>query len=276
MKIQPERLLSSLIDALPEHIVMLDENGVIVAANQAWKDFSSRNNGPEDGFVGQNYIDITEKSAAQGDLLAKKAVEHIRKVLEDIESRFEMEYPCSSPTEERWFLMQCAPMRHKGDVTGVVISHLNITGRKILEQELDQNRVKYKTIAEFAGDWEWWLSPEGEFQYMSPSCKDITGYKAEEFIEDPGLIDCILHPGDRGKSGYTTIEHIRESPTHYDEFRIRHKNGTTVWIGHLCRPVYGPDGEWLGRRATNRDITRKWTWTVQLKGLWSPDATSRK
>ncbi|MFO7749520.1 MAG: PAS domain S-box protein, partial [Desulfobacteraceae bacterium] len=74
----------------------------------------------------------------------------------------------------------------------------------MLEQELAQSQIKYKTIADFAGDWEWWLSPAGEFQYMSPSCKDITGYTAEEFIENAWLIDRIIHPGDAGEYGIAT------------------------------------------------------------------------
>jgi PAS domain S-box-containing protein len=29
------------------------------------------------------------------------------------------------------------------------------------------------------------------------------------------------------------------------------------WIGHICQPVYGPDGGYLGQRASNRDITKR-------------------
>ena len=252
---QLESILRSLIDALPEHIAMLDTEGVIVAANKAWRDFSAENDGPADGFIGTSYIDIAETSADRGDRYAKEAVRHIRQLLERKTSRFEMEYPCPSPTAERWFLMQGALVEINGDMAGIAVSHFNITTRKLLEYELADSRIKYKTIAEFAGDWEWWLSPEGNFRYMSPSCEDITGYTVAEFVQDPKLMDRILHPDDAPNYGHTSIDRIGESPSHYDEFRIRHKNGSTVWIGHLCRPVYGPDNRWIGRRATNRDIT---------------------
>ncbi|UCE48399.1 MAG: PAS domain-containing protein, partial [Phycisphaerales bacterium] len=39
------------------------------------------------------------------------------------------------------------------------------------------------------------------------------------------------------------------------QFRIRTKDGEVRWIGHACRPVLGNQGEFLGFRASNRDIT---------------------
>jgi hypothetical protein len=36
-----------------------------------------------------------------------------------------MEYPCHSPTEERWFVMQVSPLT--GAQPGAVVSHVNIT-----------------------------------------------------------------------------------------------------------------------------------------------------
>jgi light-regulated signal transduction histidine kinase (bacteriophytochrome) len=39
------------------------------------------------------------------------------------------------------------------------------------------------------------------------------------------------------------------------EFRIITRAGEERWIGHTCQPVYGRSGEFLGNRASNRDIT---------------------
>jgi DNA-binding CsgD family transcriptional regulator len=41
------------------------------------------------------------------------------------------------------------------------------------------------------------------------------------------------------------------------EFRIITQNGDERWVAHICQPVYGDDGSFLGRRASNRDITEK-------------------
>jgi PAS domain-containing protein len=43
---------------------------------------------------------------------------------------FSHEYPCHSPTEKRWFLLHASPLVEEG---GVVVSHIDITRRKVLE-----------------------------------------------------------------------------------------------------------------------------------------------
>ncbi|HSJ56494.1 MAG TPA: PAS domain-containing protein, partial [Anaerolineae bacterium] len=42
---------------------------------------------------------------------------------------------------------------------------------------------------------------------------------------------------------------------HRIDLRIVTRGGDTRWIGHVCQPVYGADGAWLGTRGSNRDIT---------------------
>ena len=41
------------------------------------------------------------------------------------------------------------------------------------------------------------------------------------------------------------------------EFRIIHRDGRERWIGHACRPVLDAQGQMLGRRASDRDITER-------------------
>jgi len=41
------------------------------------------------------------------------------------------------------------------------------------------------------------------------------------------------------------------------EFRIIARDGTQRWIGHVCQPVYNSDGNYLGQRGSNRDITEQ-------------------
>ena len=52
---------------------------------------------------------------------------------------FELEYPCHTPTEQRWFLMQATQVR--GSEAGVVVVHINITARKLLEVGLGSSAV---------------------------------------------------------------------------------------------------------------------------------------
>jgi PAS domain S-box-containing protein len=129
--------------------------------------------------------------------------------------------------------------------------------RKQSEEALRQAELEYRTVAEFPYDWEYWSNPDGSIRYMSPSCKRITGYSRDEFIHDPSLIREIILPIDRG----AWDQHFRESrrgiSSHEIQFRIRTPEGQTRWIEHACQSVRSPQGEFLGYRVSNRDVTER-------------------
>jgi PAS domain S-box-containing protein len=130
-----------------------------------------------------------------------------------------------------------------------------IEEREQIQVRLQEAEVNYRTIADFTYDWELWIDPDGTFRYASPSCRRITGYPAEDFLQDPGLFSRIVEPDDRK----VWEEHCRrahgERGSGEVQFRIRTKGGGVRWIEHVCQPVRGEQGEFLGIRASNRDIT---------------------
>ena len=69
--------------------------------------------------------------------------------------------------------------------------------RKEHEGSLAQAENKYRTVADFTYDWEYWVNLDGSIEYVSPSCERITGYTARDFIENPSLFSEIVVPEDR-------------------------------------------------------------------------------
>jgi PAS domain S-box-containing protein len=109
---------------------------------------------------------------------------------------------------------------------------------------------------EASTDWEFWVGPEGDLRYMNSRAEAVTGYPANAFLEDPSLIESILHPEDR-----TTY---REHKAHANEaackcervrLRIHTRSGELRFFEHVCRAVHSPDGAYLGRWASHRDIS---------------------
>ena len=92
--------------------------------------------------------------------------------------------------------------------------------------------------------------------YVSPSCKRITGYDADEFLKDPKLLTRIVHPEDKSVVG-SHFDLISSEELHAVDFRIVTRDGETRWISHSCQAVFDDNGKWIGRRASNRDITRR-------------------
>jgi PAS domain S-box-containing protein len=116
---------------------------------------------------------------------------------------------------------------------------------------------RFRTVADFAYDWQYWIDPKGNYLYVSPSCERISGYRPDEFQEDPGLLKRITHPEDRTEIESHIVKESEREEVRSIDFRIVTRDGTERWIGHLCQPVCSPDGRYLGRRASNRDITER-------------------
>ncbi|OQY02551.1 MAG: hypothetical protein B6I20_06795 [Bacteroidetes bacterium 4572_117] len=131
----------------------------------------------------------------------------------------------------------------------------DITDRKQVEQALIESKEKYHTVANYAYDMEYWVSPQGKFIYVSPSCERITGYNVNEFLQNPSLLLSIVHPDDKG-----IMKKHRRGASKTDnaepiEFRIITKSGEIRWIGHVCQNVYNSNEVYIGIRGSNRDIT---------------------
>jgi len=122
-------------------------------------------------------------------------------------------------------------------------------------RELQQAELRYRTVADFTYDWESWESRDGSFIYVSPSCRRITGYDAEHFLKNPGFMKEIIHPGDRQIWARHTKTAHRNRETQEVQFRITRQDGEVCWVEHVCRPVLDNHGNFLGVRASNRDVT---------------------
>jgi PAS domain S-box-containing protein len=118
-------------------------------------------------------------------------------------------------------------------------------------------QVKYRAVADFIYDWEYWLAPDGTIHYISPSCERISGYSVREFMDDPTLFPKIILQEDRGIwDGHGHDDGNRQKASEI-QFRIRTKGGETRWIDHACQPVYDDQGKFLGIRASNRNISER-------------------
>ena len=141
---ESEEMKRATLNALPAHIAVVDKNGNIIAVNRSWVDFAIKNNagGSPTVAVGANYFEVCKLAVQENDEYAVKAIAGIKNVLEKKIPLFSFEYPCHSPTEQRWFLMHVIPLTDSLD--GAVITHLNITDRKKAEQSLQKVNEELK------------------------------------------------------------------------------------------------------------------------------------
>ncbi len=131
----------------------------------------------------------------------------------------------------------------------------NAMAHRYSEKELEQTELKYRTVADFTYDWEYWEDPEGTLLYVSPSCARISGYDPEEFCDSPSLLRDLILPEDRPAWEQHRKSTLETSKGGEVQIRIRTRDGEIKWLEHVCQAVQGPDGTFLGFRASNRDVT---------------------
>jgi len=128
--------LSLVLDSITEHIVVIDELGEIQFVNKSWSVFGNNNACViGDDWSNVNYLKECDKASAMGDGFGSKAGAGIRRVIENKEESFYFEYPCHSSNEKRWFVMRVTHFYTSGS-NYFVISHQNITERKIAEEKV--------------------------------------------------------------------------------------------------------------------------------------------
>lgn len=113
----------------------------------------------------------------------------------------------------------------------------------------------FRIIADYTYDWEYLLLPDKRLGYVSPSCKRITGYNAQNFLTSPELLIEIVHPKDKASFSLHMDNILRNIKVSSLEFRIIDRNGNEHWIGQKSQPVFLENGEYLGCRISNREIS---------------------
>jgi PAS domain S-box-containing protein len=146
------------------------------------------------------------------------------------------------------------------DAEGKIIgaSHIvrNVTERVRAEEELQQSRRRFRDLVETISDFVWEVDEKGVFSYASPRVRDLLGYQPEEMI---GKTVFDLMPAPEGESVREIFGEIvmNREPLRALECTLRHKNGQTVVLETSGVPFFDTEGNLLGYRGVDRDITAR-------------------
>ena len=135
-----DELARTVLNSLSAHIAILDQDGVILETNIAWRQYAVSNGMPEDyDAIGTNYLDICDASEGSDEGDASKVAEGIREVISGNIDEFLYDYPCHTKTQKHWYYMRAIRMAGKGPVR-LVVSHEDITTLKTTEEALKKSR----------------------------------------------------------------------------------------------------------------------------------------
>jgi PAS domain S-box-containing protein len=145
-RLESERMARSVLDSLSANIAVLDDQGSILEVNRSWIDFAEQNQAT--GCVNEdaNYLRVCDEAVGQEAANAALFAAGIRDVLTGSRPSFSLEYPCHSPTQERWFVGRVLPFLGDGPKR-VVVTHIDVTESKLADEALGNYADRLETLS---------------------------------------------------------------------------------------------------------------------------------
>ncbi len=177
----PSENLRATIDSLSDHVAVINQEGEIVAVNEAWRRFALSNGAGTD-YLGANYLRVC---AAAGQEQAGTTGRQLRELLSGQRDSIELEYPAG----DRWFALRGIPYASPSYRWALVI-HVDVTERRRVQEKafLQAALLDELDVAVMATDLDhrvisWNAGAERLYGWCAA---DAIGRRADELMLSPG------------------------------------------------------------------------------------------
>ena len=162
-------------------------------------------------------------------------------------------------------------VRYRGVWHAVAILR-DVSGRNQAETALAESERRFRAIADYTYDWEFWLGGSGRPRWVNSAVERMVGYSAEECMLMDDYPLAMVHAADKP----LMVHHLQRARVEeFDndvEFRVTCKSGTVKWAAASYQPIYDSDETYLGSRWSVRDISDRKAAEEELRGS---EATKR-
>ncbi|APH39782.1 PAS domain-containing sensor histidine kinase [Methanohalophilus halophilus] len=240
-----------LFDLWEDNIAIISPDGIISYANKSWKQFAKDNGlSPEKCSEGINYLNVCEKATGEHSDEAKIALEGIKDVIYGRKRTFNLEYPCHSPEKKRWFLMKATPLS-KAIPTSVLLQHIDITERKLAEEEVKKQTHMLNSVGEavIATD------SAGYIEYMNKAAEYLYGCSLEE-VKGSNIVNVTPATATR-EQAREIMTNLSQGKSWKGEFEVYRTDGTE-FLAHVTNtPIIDDNGDMTGIIGISYDITER-------------------
>ena len=192
-------VLQATIDSLAVHLAILNENGTIISVNAAWRSYARGNDFSGESYgIGANYLDVCARATGSNAEEAPLVLAGLTEVLRGERDEFYLEYPCHSPTEQRWYALRATRFWNCGssengpenglesdEPTRVVVTHEDISARKLTEirlrEETEVTATLYRISTVVAGE----LDASKLVEAITQAAVELTGAHIGAFLPMP-------------------------------------------------------------------------------------------
>ena len=255
---ESEGLSRAVLNSMMANIAVVDRNGTIIAINDGWARFAQENgcdpSSPKVG-VGANYLDVCALSVRDLGAEGQEILDGIKGVLAHSQSTFRHEYPCHSPTEQRWFAMLVSPLNREAG--GAVIAQFNITEHKRAEETLFRSQEMLQIVLDNIPAGVFWKDRNLIYLGCNSSSAHAVGLSSPDEII--GKSDFDLASKEMAEAYRADDRAVMESRIPKIDFEeaLPQPDGSIGTIITNKLPLHDREGNVLGMMGTFEDITER-------------------
>jgi PAS domain S-box-containing protein len=208
-------MISSLLDALPAQVALVDEHGTIKVVNQEWKNHCLKGNFKEhETVIGKKYIETCAKIKQLNGLDFKEIEASLQDVIEGKKAFFVKEF--QNMAEKKSFELKISPLKpiHPSDV---VIFCLDISDRVKVKTILEESSLKLNSILESITDGFFAMDNKFEITYFNKEAERLLNTKREDML---GMNLWKIFPEGKNLSFYQMYMKVLDQkvPVHFEEY----------------------------------------------------------
>lgn len=261
-----QSLVESIMNSLKSTIAVLDEDGTIIRVNLEWSSFATQNGGSAEliAGVGLNYLDVCQRAAVNN-----KEVEEILTGLISVQRRllpvYSAEYACHSPNEQRWFIVYAVPLENS--TGGIVLTHLNITSRKLAEIALgiERDRLEMASVAGNIALWDWDIKTGSLI--WSDAVDRMLGAEPGTLPRTIAAWEEIIHPEDLERVNQALSSHLEHHTPYVIDYRVRNSDGSYREWHDSGQAYFDDSGVAIRMSGACIDITDRTKNELQIREL---------
>lgn len=167
----------------------------------------------------------------------------------------------------KWLKMRARPLFDGAKRPfGVVTVLRDVTEQKRAENALRENEEKFRSFVEATNEWIWSIDSQGKLTYSNPAASAILGYEPGELIGKP--IESLLHEEDRRRFEYRLRQCVAQKRCWAGVvLRWNQSNGSSRYTESNAVPILGSNGQVIGMRGADRDITERRATEMHIEHL---------
>jgi PAS domain S-box-containing protein len=245
--LREKKYLSSILNSQTNYVIRIDRNGNFTYANpQFLKAF---------GYIEKEvlgvpfFTTIHPKDLHRCQEVAEQCWLHPGTVYKLL-----IKKPIKDSGDFQWTDWEFIALQNDDGVSEIQGIGVNVTEKVIAEQALQNSEQKFRLLAEHAEDIISVTSPEGIFQYVSPSVEKALGYLREE-MEGHSIME-FVHPEDAPAFKPHKAAALSRIDTLTLRYRIRTKHNEYIWLESILKPVK-ENNQVVKIITTSRNVTEQ-------------------